>query len=188
MREVGYGGLLVVLDEMANLYRLVNSRSRNSNYEQILRILNDVLQGTATGFGVMMAGTPEFLHDTRRGLYSNEALRSRLAENTFAHEGLVDLSGPVIPLSSLAPEELFVLLANIRRVIRSGGQPGEETEPLPDEALHAFMQRCSDRVGDAYFRTPRNTVTAFVDLLAVIEQNPGNRLAQPRRLGGGRGG
>ena len=173
VREAGYGGLLVVLDEMANLYRLVNSRSRNSNYEQILRILNDVLQGTATGFGVLMAGTPEFLHDTRRGLYSYEALRSRLAENTFARDGLVDLSGPVIPLSNLAPEELFVLLANIRRVFHSGDQPGDGTEPLPDEALHAFMQHCSDRVGDAYFRTPRNTVTAFVDLLAVIEQNPG---------------
>jgi len=171
-REAGYGGLLVVLDEMANLYRLVNSRARNSNYEQILRILNDVLQGTATGFGVLMAGTPEFLHDTRRGLYSYEALRSRLAENTFARDGLVDLSGPVIPLSNLTPEELFVLLANIRRVFHSGDQPGDGTEPLPDEALHAFMQHCSDRVGDAYFQTPRNTVTAFVDLLAVIEQNP----------------
>ena len=172
-REAGYGGLLVVLDEMASLFRLVNSRSRNSNYEQILRILNDVLQGAATGFGVLMAGTPEFLHDTRRGLYSYEALRSRLAENTFARDGLVDLSGPVIRLSNLTPEELFVLLANIRRVFHSGDQPGDGTEPLPDEALHAFMQHCSDRVGDAYYRTPRNTVTAFVDLLAVIEQNPG---------------
>ena len=173
VKEAGYGGLLVVLDEMANLYRLVNSRARNSNYEQILRILNDVLQGTATGFGVLLAGTPEFLHDTRRGLYSYEALRSRLAENTFARDGLVDLSGPVLRLSNLTPEELFVLLTNIRRVFHSGDTPADGPEPLADEALRAFMQHCSDRIGDAYFRTPRNTVTAFVDLLAVIEQNPG---------------
>ena len=173
VREAGYRGLLVVLDEMANLYRLVNSRSRNSNYEQILRILNDVLQGTATGFGVLMAGTPKFLHDTRRGLYSYEALRTRLPENTFVRDGLVDLLGPVLRLSNLTPEDLYVLLTNIRRVFDGGDQPGDGTEPLPDEALYAFMQHCSDRVGDAYFRTPRNTVTAFVDLLAVIEQNPG---------------
>ena len=173
VREAGYGGLLVVLDEMANLYRLVNSRARTSNYEQILRILNDVLQGTATGFGVLLAGTPEFLHDTRRGLYSYEALRSRLAENTFARDGLVDLSGPVLRLSNLTPEELFVLLTNIRRVFHSGDTPADGPEALADEALRAFMQHCSDRIGDAYFRTPRNTVTAFVDLLAVIEQNPG---------------
>ena len=173
VREAGYGGLLVVLDEMANLYRLVNSRSRNSNYEQILRILNDVLQGIAASFGVLMAGTPEFLHDTRRGLYSYEALQSRLAENTFARDGLVDLSGPVLRLSNLTPEDLYVLLTNIRRVFHSADGPAAGAEPLADEALHAFMQHCSDRIGDAYFRTPRNTVKAFVDLLAVIEQNPG---------------
>ena len=120
-----------------------------------------------------MGGTPEFLMDTRRGLYSYEALQSRLAENTFARDGLVDLSGPVIRLSNLTPEDLFVLLTNVRRVFQGAA------EPLPDEALHAFMQHCSDRIGDAYFRTPRNTVTAFVNLLAVLEQNPG---ADWRRL------
>ena len=168
VREAGYKGLLIILDEMVNLYRLVNSQARNGNYEQILRILNDVLQGSASGFAMLMGGTPEFLMDTRRGLYSYEALQSRLAENTFARDGLVDLSGPVIRLSNLTPEDLYVLLTNIRRVFQ-----GDGPEPVPDDALHAFMQHCSDRIGDAYFRTPRNTVTAFVNLLAVIEQNPG---------------
>ena len=168
VREAGYKGLLVVFDEMVNLYKLVNSRARNGNYEQILRIFNDVLQGSAAGFGVLMGGTPEFLIDTRRGLYSYEALQSRLAENTFARDGLIDLSGPVMRLSNLTPEDLFVLLTNIRRVFQSDG-----SDPLPDEALHGFMLHCSERIGDAYFRTPRNTVTAFVNLLAVIEQNPG---------------
>ena len=78
------------------------------------------------------------------------------------------MSGPVIRLSNLTPEDLFVLLTNVRRVFQGGG-----SEPLPDEALQAFMLHCSDRIGDAYFRTPRNTITAFVNLLAVIEQNPG---------------
>ncbi len=168
VREAGYKGLLIVLDEMVNLYKLVNSQARNGNYEQILRILNDVLQGSATGFGILMGGTPEFLMDTRRGLFSYEALQSRLAENTFARDDLIDLSGPVIRLSNLTPEDLYVLLTNIRRVFQ-----GDGPEPVPDDALHAFMQHCSDCIGDAYFRTPRTTVTAFVNLLAVIEQNPG---------------
>jgi hypothetical protein len=94
MRLAGYGGLLVVLDEMVNLYKLTNSASRSANYEQILRILNDVLQGGAAGIGFLMGGTPEFLMDPRRGLYSYSALQSRLAENRFAQNGLVDLSGP----------------------------------------------------------------------------------------------
>ena len=168
VREAGYGGLLVELDELVNLYKLTNSQARNANYEQILRILNDVLQGSAAHLGFMLGGTPEFLMDTRRGLYSYEALQSRLAENSFARDGLVDLSGPVMRLSGLTQEDLFVLLANVRRVFL-----GDETGAAPDEALKAFMAHCSQRIGDAYFRTPRNTVTAFVNMLSVIEQNPG---------------
>ena len=168
VRQAGYAGLLVALDELVNLYKLTSSQARNSNYEQILRILNDVLQGSAAHLGFMLGGTPEFLMDTRRGLYSYEALQSRLAENTFAKDGLIDLSGPVLRLSSLTPEDLFVLLTNIRRVFF-----GDDDGAAPDDALKAFMTHCSERIGDAYFRTPRNTVTAFVSMLSVIEQNPG---------------
>jgi hypothetical protein len=165
-REAGYKGLLVGLDEMVNLYKLTSSQARNANYEQILRILNDVLQGSAEGIGFLLGGTPEFLMNTRRGLYSYEALQSRLAENSFARDGLVDLSGPVVRLASLTPEDLFVLLSNIRAVVQ------EDRSALPDEALEGFMAHCSQRIGEAYFRTPRNTVTAFVNLLSVLEQNP----------------
>lgn len=170
VREAGYKGLIVVLDEMVNLYKLVNSRSRNANYEQILRVLNDVLQGSASHLGFVMGGTPEFLMDTRRGLYSYPALQSRLAENTFARDGLIDLSGPVIALQNLSPEDLYVLLTNIRKVFAAGP---DGNQLVPEEALKAFMSHCSRRIGDAYFRTPRNTVKAFVSLLSVIEQNPG---------------
>jgi hypothetical protein len=165
VREAGYAGLLVGLDEMVNLFKLPSSQARNANYEQILRILNDVLQGSAEHIGFVMGGTPEFLMNTRRGLYSYEALQTRLAENTFARDGLVDLSGPVIRLASLTPEDLFVLLSNIRAVMQ------DEASALPDEALEAFMSHCSDRIGEAYFRTPRNTVTAFVNLISVLQQN-----------------
>ena len=162
----GYKGLLIGLDEMVNIYKLSSKKARDSNYEQILRILNDVLQGTATNLGFLFGGTPDFLLDTRRGLYSYEALQSRLAENTFVSEGLVDFSGPVIKLANLTPEDMFVLLSNIRKVIQG------EKDPIPDNALKSFMNYCSQRIGEAYFRTPRNTVTAFVNLLAVLEQNP----------------
>lgn len=167
VREAGYKGLLIGMDEMVNLFKLSSSQARNSNYEQILRILNDVLQGSAQHLGFLMGGTPEFLMNTRRGLYSYEALQSRLAENTFAQDGLVDRSGPVIRLASLTPEDLFVLLTNVRRVMQG------ENAALPDNALEAFMHHCSERIGEAYFRTPRNTVTAFVNFLSVLEQNPG---------------
>ncbi|MDA7981054.1 MAG: ATP-binding protein [Pirellulales bacterium] len=168
-RTAGYGGLLVVLDEMVNLYKLNSARARNSNYEQILRIFNDVLQGSAGHIGFIMGGTPEFLMDTRRGLYSYEALQSRLAENRFADGESRDLSGPVIRLANLAPEELYVLLRNIRHVFAGGDQ---NKYLLPDEALSAFMNHCAGRIGSSYFQTPRTSVKAFVDLLSILEQHP----------------
>ena len=169
VRLAGFAGTIVFCDELVNLYKLANTKARNTNYEQILRILNDCLQGSAEGLGFLMGGTPEFLMDTRKGLYSYQALQSRLAENRFVKDGLVDYSGPVLRLASLTPEDLFVLLAKLRHVYASGVA---ERYLIPDEGLQAFMHHCSQKIGDAYFRTPRSTVTAFVNLLAVLEQNP----------------
>ena len=165
VRQAGYQGLLVSMDELVNIYKLTSSRARNANYEQILRILNDTLQGSASHMGFILGGTPEFLMDTRRGMYSYEALRSRLTENTFMRDQYVDFAGPVIRLSNLSPEDVYVLLMNIRRVMQF-----DETT-LPDKALVSFMQHCSEQIGDSYFRTPRNTVKQFVHMLSILKQN-----------------
>lgn len=169
VRLAGYGGLLVCLDELVNLYKLANTQARNSNYEQILRILNDCLQGTAEGLGFVLGATPDTLLDTRRGLYSYAALQSRLAENTYASAGLVDYSGPVLRLANLSPEDMYVLLGKLRHVFAAGNS---SRYLVPDEALTSFMSHCAERVGDAYFRTPRTTIKEFVNLLAVLDQNP----------------
>jgi hypothetical protein len=170
VRLAGYSGLLVALDEMVNVYKLSLSKSRSDNYEQVLRILNDCLQGTAAGLGFLMGGTPEFLLDPRRGMYSYEALQSRLAENPFATDGRVDFSGPVLRLANLTAEDFFVLITKVRHVY-AHGDPAKYL--LPDEALHAFMAHCASRLGETLFRTPRSVIREFVNLLAVLEQNPG---------------
>jgi hypothetical protein len=152
VRQAGYAGLLVSLDEMVNLFKLNNTQARTANYEQILRILNDCLQGSAENIGFILGGTPEFLFDPRKGLYSYEALQSRLAENRFAQKaGVIDYSSPTLHLASLTPEELYILLRNLRHVY-AGGDP--ENYLVPDEALTGFLHHCSKTIGDAYFRTP----------------------------------
>ena len=164
----GYEGLLVCWDELVNLFKLSSGRARKSNYEQILRILNDSLQGPSRRLGILLGGTPELLYDTRKGLFSYEALQTRLAQNTFATDGLVDYSGPVLQLENLSPEDLYVLLQKIRDVQASGDR---EKHLVSDSGLEAFMQHCAKQIGAAYFRTPRNTIKQFVSLLAVLEQN-----------------
>jgi hypothetical protein len=169
VRLAGYEGLLVVFDEMVNLYKLANSQARRSNYEQILRIVNDSLQGSSVGLGFAMGGTPEFLLDSRRGLYSYEALQSRLAENMFAASaGVIDYNAPVLRLQNLSPEDLYVVLQRVRDVFASGDP---DLHLLPDEGLQSFMEHCSKKIGDAYFKTPRNTIKEFVGLLSVLEQD-----------------
>ncbi len=170
VKQAGYTGLLINLDEMVNLYKLNSTQARTSNYEQILRILNDCLQGSAEHLGFLFGGTPEFLLDPRKGLYSYEALQSRLAENGFAKRaGVIDYSSPALHLASLTPEELYILLKNLRHVF-SGGD--KDKYLVPDEALKSFLYHCSETIGEAYFRTPRSTIKAFLDMLAVLEQNP----------------
>lgn len=172
VRLSGFAGLLVCLDELVNLYKLTNTQARNANYEQILRMLNDSLQGGSEGLGFVLGGTPDFLLDTRRGLYSYPALQGRLAQNSFARDGIVDFSGPVVRLASLGPEEFFVLLQKLRHVHAMGDSANYL---LPDEGLQSFMTHCLQRLGESYFRTPRTTIKGFVDLLAVLEQNRGVR-------------
>ena len=170
VKKAGYSGLLVMLDELVVLsHRLPSSRARQTNYEAMLAILNDCVQGNAQGLGFIFAGTDECLEDRRRGLFSYEALRSRLAENELISDGLVDLSGPVIRLQPLSQEDLFVLLKNIS-LVHANGDPTKMQ--VPDEAIVATLKKAYDTLGAEYFRTPRDVVRSFVGLLNILDQNP----------------
>ena len=169
-RLAGYAGLLVNIDEMGVLsHRLNSSQARNSNYEVLLRILNDCLQGNVSGIGFLFGGTNTFLEDRRRGLFSYEALATRLADNVFAATGLKDYSGPVIRLQNLSPEDLFVLLHNIRHVLALG-DPARYL--IDEDGMKQFMNHCGSTLGADFYLTPRDSVKAFVGLLSVMEQNP----------------
>lgn len=170
IRLSGFSGLLVCFDELVNLSKLNHPQARAANYEQILRILNDASQGTVEGLGFILSGTPQVIYDPRRGLFSDQALQSRLSVNAYAGDGIVDLTGPVIKLMCLSPEDLYVLLQNVRRVYFSGEEEKMQ-KLLPDAGIAAFLDSCSRRLGNDYFKTPRTTITSFINLLAVIEQN-----------------
>lgn len=169
VHDIGYSGLLVNLDECVNLYKITHANSRSRNYEKLLSILNDCLQGGAGYLGFLLSGTPEFLEDTRRGLYSYEALKSRLSANRFEKEGMRDLSGPVIRLTTLTNEEVFVLLTKIREV---HVQHHSVQKPLEDPALQRFMEASLQRLGAKEFQTPRDVVRDFVNLLNLLQQYP----------------
>lgn len=171
-RAAGYSGLLVNLDEMVVLsHRLNNSITRNSNYEAILTILNDCLQGNAQGIGFLFGGTPEFITDERRGLYSYEALKSRLAENQYANERYRDYSSPVLRLSQLTQEELFILLSNIKNVFQHGN---EGRVLITDDGIKQFMSDCYRKIGAEYFLRTRDITKRFASLLSMLEQYPEN--------------
>lgn len=169
LKGAGYAGLLVLIDELVNLYKIPNSIARQYNYEKILTIYNDALQGRARHLGIIMGGTPQAVEDRRRGLFSYEALRSRLVSGRFSTEGRQDLMSPVIRLEPLSTEELLVLIEKLQKM--HAELYGTQTK-LDEKALAHFLELEYDREGAATLITPREIIRDFIEVLNLLMQHP----------------
>lgn len=168
LKMAGYSGMLILIDELVNIYKIPNSITRQYNYEKILTMYNDTLQGKAKYIGIIMCGTPQCIEDTRRGVYSYEALRSRLAEGRFGGE-ISDMLAPVIKLSPLTYEEMLVLIEKLEDI--HSGLFGYENR-LQQEDLIDFIKIEYSRVGADTNITPREVIRDFIELLDITYQNP----------------
>lgn len=171
----GYKGLVILLDEMVNLYKIPNAVSRQYNYEKVLTMYNDTLQGKAHHLGIIMSGTPQAIEDRRRGLYSYEALRSRLTQGRFSQDGLVDMLAPVIRLEPLTHEELLVLIEKLADI--HAGLFGYQRK-ITQAELVRFLETEYGRVGADTHLTPREVIRDFVEMLDILSQNPGVTVEQ----------
>ncbi len=167
--KAGFKGLLVFMDEGVNLYKITHKQARDSNYEKVLTIFNDTMQGKARYIGVFMSGTPQFIYDERRGLFSYEALRSRLSDNRFAAQGFVDFTSPVIRLNQLSHEEIYLLLERLCE-LHSAYYSYECS--LGAAELTAFLKTVLSRLGADQLLTPREVTRDFLGLLNILHQNP----------------
>ena len=165
----GYKGLIVMIDELVNLYKIPNAITRQYNYEKILTMYNDTLQGKAHHLGIIMGGTPTSIEDRRRGVFSYEALRSRLTQGRFAREDMRDMLAPIIRLHPLTYEELLVLIEKLGQI--HAGYFGYE-DTITDKDLAAFLQIEFGRVGADTHLTPREVIRDFIELLDIAYQNP----------------
>ncbi|HJF17677.1 MAG TPA: ATP-binding protein [Aeriscardovia aeriphila] len=168
-RLAGYEGMLIMIDELINIYKVPNAITRQYNYEKILTMYNDTLQGKARYLGIIMGATPQTLEDSRRGIYSYEALRSRLAEGKFSRPGARDLLAPVIRLDPLSMEEMLVLCEKLEHM--HAGLYDYEPH-LSDEDLAQFLKIEYARIGADDHITPREVIRDFIELLDLIYQHP----------------
>lgn len=168
-RQAGYTGLMIMIDELVNIYKIPNAISRQYNYEKILTMYNDTLQGKAKYLGIIMCGTPQAIEDRRRGVYSYEALRSRLATGKFAQAGARDMYAPVIKLEPLTAEEMLVLTEKLADM--HAGLYGYE-RTITDDDLAQFIKIEYARVGADTNITPREIIRDFIELLDIVWQNP----------------
>ena len=171
----GYKGMLVLIDELVNLYKIPNAITRQYNYEKILTMYNDTLQGKAQYLGMIMGGTPTSIEDRRRGVFSYEALRSRLAQGRFAREDLKDMLAPIIRLQPLTYEELLVLIEKLMQI--HAGYFGW-TPTLTENDLVDFLKIVFGRVGADTHLTPREVIRDFIELLDILCQNPDANVAE----------
>ena len=170
----GYAGLVVLVDELVNLYKIPHAVSRQYNYEKLLTMYNDAMQGRAEHLGIIMSGTPQCVEDRRRGLYSYEALRSRLTQGRFGREGLVDLLAPVIRLQPLTHEELLVLVEKLSDI--HAGLFGYDRTLTEDDFIE-FLQLELGRVGAETHITPREVIRDFIEMLDILMQDPSQTVA-----------
>lgn len=173
-RQAGYSGLFVMIDELVNLYKIPNAISRQYNYEKLLTMYNDAMQGKAKYLGILMGATPQAVEDRRRGVYSYEALRSRLAEGKFSKEGNRDLNAPVIHLEPLTPEEMLILVEKLADM--HAGLYGYDKK-ITEADLAAFIKLEYGRVGAERKITPREIIRDFIELLDLSMQNPDQKIA-----------
>lgn len=168
VKRMGYRGLVVFIDECVNLYKITHRVSRENNYEKILSMFNDTLQGRAPGLEIIFGGTPQFLEDTRRGLFGYEALRSRLCDSRFEAEGFKNLIGPVIRLRRLTDDELFALIV---RITKLHGQNYSWTPRISQEEMVEFLKICLSRAGADAMITPREMIRDYMTVLNILMQN-----------------
>ena len=174
-RLAGYTGMLLLVDELVNLYKIPNTVARQYNYEKLLAMYNDALQGKARYLGILMGATPQALEDRRRGIYSYEALRSRLAEGRFSRPGARDLLAPVIRLEPLTPEELLVLCEKLAELHADlYGYPRQ----LGTGELAEFLRIEYERIGADRNITPREVIRDFIELLDLLYQDPGRQITE----------
>jgi len=173
-RLAGYQGLIIMVDELVNIYKIPNSITRQYNYEKMLTMYNDTLQGKARYLGILMGATPQALEDKRRGIYSYEALRSRLSEGKFSRPGARDLLAPVIRLEPLTAEEMLVLCEKLAEM--HAGLYAYERMVTTDD-LVAFIKMEYGRIGADQNITPREVIRDFIELLDLLYQNPAMTLA-----------
>jgi hypothetical protein len=167
--RIGYRGFILFIDECVNLYKIISRQSRENNYEKLLAMFNDVMQGKAPRLGVYMAGSREFVEDERRGLAGYGALRSRLMDSRFVREGYRDFSSPVIRLARLSREEIFILLERLRDIhARHYDYPVR----LGERELLAFMEIAFSAPGAEEFITPRELTRDFISLLNILRDDP----------------
>lgn len=172
-RQAGYAGLMIMIDELVNIYKIPNAISRQYNYEKILTMYNDTLQGKAKYLGIIMCGTPQAVEDRRRGVYSYEALRSRLASGKFAQESARDMYAPVIRLETLTAEEMLVLTEKLADM--HANLYGYE-RTITDNDLAQFIKIEYARVGADTSITPREIIRDFIELLDIVWQNPDKKI------------
>lgn len=167
--SMGYAGMVLNLDEAINLYKITPSSVRDKNYEKILSIYNDCYQGRCDNILVNIAGTRAFLENTRRGLFSYQALKTRLEVNKYAANGLKDFSQPVIMLNPLCFEDIFILLTNLRDIYNL--RYGCEIE-IEEKDIIKYMDIIYQKPGASVFLLPREVIRDFINIMSIIRQNP----------------
>ena len=169
VKQIGYRGLVLFVDEIDHLYKIQNRQARDNNFERLLNIFNDTTQGHASHLGIILGATSQVVEDKRRGVFSNEALRTRLQPGSFLRDGLRDLDSPLIRLEPLRRDEVLTLLGNLQEIHARHHGWTPNLDGSQRQRFHAMLLR---RPGANTLLTPREIVRDFLTVLNLLRQYP----------------
>lgn len=173
--DIGYKGLLMILDEAVHLYKIPNATSRQNNYDKLLAMFNDAMQGRVSHLGTIIGGTPQFLEDPRRGLYSDPAWQRRVVGSRVVKVNLPTIAGPAIRLEPLTADQMLQLLQRLTDIYLVHSQAAVK---LSDRDYRDFFQVMTQRLGADALLTPGEIVRDFLSVLTILHQHPNLTLTQ----------
>jgi hypothetical protein len=169
LRQSGYAGLVVVLDEVETIQRL-NAQVRERALNALRQLMDALAKDELPGLYLLVTGTRDF-YEGYKGLKGLPPLYQRV-EVTFGAEPEFDnLRATQVRLLPFTAERLREVGRKVRDLYPAAA-PERVTERVSDPFLRALAAKVTEGFGGQVAVAPRLFLRELVDVLDRVDQHP----------------
>jgi P-loop Domain of unknown function (DUF2791) len=177
LRDCGYAGLVVVLDEVETLQR-VRGDIRDKALNALRQLIDDVDAGRFPGLVLVITGTPAFF-DGPQGAQRLAPLAQRLHVDFLADPAHDNPRAVQVRLPGFTHENLVELGGRVRELYLAGTpEPARLGAAVDDDYIESLARSLAGQFGGRAGVAPRVFVKKLIDVLDRVDLHPG---FDPRR-------